>query len=131
MPPQQPIEMILTRQWASYLALPVWLMSASGHLLYYNEAAEPLIGRPFEEEDPLSIEGLAGEFEVTDPDGNHLDDTDVPITVALQQQRPVHMRVRIRARDQQSHLIDVTAFPVIGQTGELLGGVALFWEPES
>lgn len=131
MPPQQPIEMILTRQWASYLALPVWLMSASGQLLYYNEAAEPLLGRPFEEEDLLSTEGLAVEFEATDLDGRPLEDAEIPITAALDSARPVHRRLRIRGRDQQSRLLDVTAFPVIGQTGKLLGGVALFWEPES
>ena len=40
--PQQPIELILMRQLANYLSMPVFLVGADEILLYYNEAAEAL-----------------------------------------------------------------------------------------
>ena len=55
----EPIEIILLRQWASYLGLPVWIMDAEGSLIFYNEAAELLLGgRRFEESGAISVEDL-------------------------------------------------------------------------
>ena len=59
----EPIEIILLRQWASYLGLPVWIMDAEGSLIFYNEAAELLLGgRRFEESGAISVEDLSSLF---------------------------------------------------------------------
>ena len=47
--PQRAIELILMRQLASYLAMPIMLFDPAGHLLLYNEPAEPILGRRFDE----------------------------------------------------------------------------------
>jgi len=47
--PQQAIEVILMRQLASYLAMPIFLVDPSGDLLFYNEPAEALLGHRYEE----------------------------------------------------------------------------------
>ena len=39
--PQQEIEMILVRQLASYLAMPIFIVDPQGTLVFYNEPAEP------------------------------------------------------------------------------------------
>ena len=44
--PQQPIEMILLRQLAEHLAIPMWVIDGAGDLVFFNEAAEPTLGRP-------------------------------------------------------------------------------------
>ena len=36
---QQPIELILLRQWASYMAMPIWIADSDENVLYYNEPA--------------------------------------------------------------------------------------------
>ena len=46
---QQAIEMILTRQLASYLALPIFVVDPEGILVFYNEPAEPILSRRFDE----------------------------------------------------------------------------------
>ena len=124
----EPIEMILLRQWASYLALPVWVMDADGSLVFYNEAAEPVLGRQFEEFGPMSVAELGDAFRVRDEEGRDLDTEELPIAIALAHQRPAHKRVSFKAFDDEVRVIEITAFPVIGQAGGLLGAVAMFWE---
>jgi hypothetical protein len=43
------VELILMRQLASYLAMPIFLVDPDGNLLYYNEPAEYLLGRRYDE----------------------------------------------------------------------------------
>jgi PAS domain-containing protein len=124
----EPIELILLRQWASYLALPVWVVDATGALIYYNESAEPILGRRFEEAGPMSVDELSSIFVTTDETGAPLESADLPIAVAFLEQRPAHRRLRIRGLDGRWRLIEVTAFPVVGQAGRALGAVSMFWE---
>jgi hypothetical protein len=44
-----PIQIILTRQLAGYLSVPLFLVDPKGDLLFYNEPAEALLGRRFDE----------------------------------------------------------------------------------
>ena len=46
---QKAVELILMRQLASYLAVPIFLVDPDGNLLYYNEPAERLLGRRYDE----------------------------------------------------------------------------------
>ena len=54
-PPQKAVEIILTRQLASYLAMPVFLVDPAGNLLYYNEPAEALLGHRYDETGELPL----------------------------------------------------------------------------
>jgi PAS domain-containing protein len=45
--PQLEIEMILMRQLASYLAMPIFIVDPVGNLVFYNEPAESILGRRF------------------------------------------------------------------------------------
>ena len=44
---QHAIEVILMRQLASYLAMPILLVDPVGTLLFYNKPAEGLLGQHF------------------------------------------------------------------------------------
>ena len=44
-----PIQIILTRQLAGYLSVPLFLVDPEGDLLFYNEPAEAILGQRFEE----------------------------------------------------------------------------------
>ena len=41
---QKPLEIILMRQLASYLAMPIFLVDPRGDMLFYNERAEAILG---------------------------------------------------------------------------------------
>jgi len=129
MSPQQPIEIILLRQWASHMATPIWIAGTRGELLYYNEPAEGLLGKRFDEAGEMRLRDLPKIFETTTPDGKPIDENDLPLGKALRQRQPSHLRVRITALDGKSRLLDITAVPLIVQGGAYLGAMAMFWEP--
>ena len=51
-----PIQIILTRQLAGYLSVPTFLVDPNGTLLFYNEPAEVLLGRRFDETGAMPAE---------------------------------------------------------------------------
>jgi PAS domain-containing protein len=128
--PQQPLELILLRQLASYLAVPIWVADSEGNLIYYNESAEPVLGRRFDEAGEITLAELSGLFEIRDEAGEPLASENIPLGVALLQRHPAHGRLQMRGLDGAWRRIDVTAFPVEGQGGRMLGAAVLFWEIE-
>ena len=128
--PQQPVEIILLRQWASYVTTPVWIMGPDGNLLYYNEAAEPVLGRPFDEAGEMPGEWLASMFQTVAPDGSPLTADELPINIALTKRRPAHRPMKMKGLDGAWRMIEVTAFPIEGVGKRHLGAVAIFWESE-
>ena len=59
---QQPIELILFRQLATNLAVPVFLVDERGDLVFLNEAAGDLLGIRFDDVDQLPFERWATMF---------------------------------------------------------------------
>ncbi len=123
-----PIEIILLKQWASYIAVPMWIQDSEGNLIYYNEAAEGLLGRRFDDSGEIHVTQVADVFETTDLDGHPIPSEELPIAIALMQRMPAHLPVRFRAFDGPWREIEVTAIPVEGQEGRHLGVLAAFWE---
>lgn len=125
---QQEIEMILARQLASYLAVPIFLVDLEGTLLFYNEPAETILGRRFEETGRLPIGEWATIFEPTDDSGAPIQPQDLPLAFALDRDIPAHRRIHIRGLDDVDREIEISSFPIIGQAQRRLGGIAIFWE---
>ena len=125
---QKEIEVILTRQLASYLAMPIIIIDAAGTLLFYNEPAEVILGRRFEETGELSADEWAQLLVVTDEQGTPLAPETRPMLIALTEKRPVHCEIWGQGLDHVRKHVEITAFPLIGQAGRQLGAVAIFWE---
>jgi PAS domain-containing protein len=125
---QKDIELILLRQWASHLMLPIFLIGMDGELLFYNEPAEALLGMRFDEAGEMPLAKLATIFKSTNPDGSPIPSEELPIAVALMQRQPAHRVLRIEALDGESRTIEITAIPLTGQGGRDIGAVSFFWE---
>jgi PAS domain-containing protein len=127
---QQPVELILARQLASYLSVPVLVVDAKGVVVFYNEPAERILGVRFEETGRLDSDEVARLVELSDDPAADPDDTDArPLMHALQQRRPAHSRRWLLRRGDRVRLqVELTAFPLIGGEDRLLGAVAMFWE---
>jgi PAS domain-containing protein len=125
---QKELELILTRQLAEGLAMPVFLVDAAGTMLFYNPPAEKLLGRRFEETGELPVNDWATLFAPTDAEGRVLAAEKLPLVKALDTRRPAHLDFWIRGLDQVARHIEVTALPLIGQGDRFLGAVAIFWE---
>ena len=125
---QKEIEIILLRQWASHMSLPIWVAGINGDLLYYNEPAEELLGVRFDEAGVMPLAQLAEKFQITAEDGTPIDAAEIPLAVALQQGRPSHVRLRYCGLDGAWRDVELTAFPFEGEGRKRLGAVAIWWE---
>jgi PAS domain-containing protein len=127
---QQEIEVILFRQLASCLAMPILLVDPAGTLIYYNEPAEVLLGQRFEETGAMPVNEWAKSFHPTDRDGAPLAGGRLPLVRALTRHRAEHSELWIQGMDGVRRHLSVTSLPLDGQAGRRLGAVALFWENE-
>jgi hypothetical protein len=128
---QKDIELILLKQWASYLTLPIFLAGEDGLLLYYNEPAEAILGMRFDEAGEMPLERLSTIFQTTAEDGSPLDSDELPIGIALRERQPAHRRLRIQALDGVARIIEATALPLEGAGDRHLGALVVFWEARS
>ena len=124
---QRPIELILLRQLASYLDMPIFVVDTQGRLVYYNEPAEPLLGVRFDEVGTMEMADWLAAFRPGEPSGAMLPTDDVPLVVALRERRPVHSKLSISGLDGMRRQIGATAIPLSGQDGNFIGALAIFW----
>ena len=67
--------------------------------------------------------------ELTDDPAAKPGDAGAPLGIALGERRPAYaQRLMLRRSDRVRLQIEVTAFPLIGQEGKVLGAVVMFWE---
>jgi hypothetical protein len=125
---QQPVELILFRQLAGYLSMPVFIVGPDESLAYYNEAAEPFVGRPFSQVGTIMLDDINTMFQVTDEQGVPVPPDQLPLTIAVREHRPVYTRLKGKGIDGVPHHIELTALPLQGQGGRWLGAAAIFWE---
>jgi PAS domain-containing protein len=123
-----PIQIILARQLAGYLSVPVFLVDPNGTLLFYNEPAEDLLGRRFDETGAMPAAEWSTVFAPLDNDGQPMPPDKLPLMIAMHKQRPACERFFIRGLDGVQRHVEVAAIPIHGVQGEFLGAAALFWE---
>jgi PAS domain-containing protein len=128
---QQPLQLILMRELADVLGTPMFVVDGAGGLVFYNEPAEKLLGRRFEETGPMPAEEWSTVFGPLSDEGEPMPPTDLPLVVALRDGQAAHETFSIRGLDGTVRRVATTAIPLIDSHGALLGAAALFWEAES
>lgn len=128
---QKEIELILARQLASHLAMPIFIVDPPGNLIYYNEPAELILGRRFEETGEMPVGVWSTIYKATDENGEPLPPDSLPLVIALTQHCPAHRAMWIEGLDGVRRRIEVTAFPIDGQAERSLGALAIFWETKT
>jgi PAS domain-containing protein len=123
-----PIEILLLKQVAGYLAMPVFLIDKDGALEYYNEPAEELLGQRYEETGQIPLDVWGKIWAPTDMDGRLLAPHELPVAVAGRERRPVLGTVTIRRPDGSDRVLTITALPLEAADGSQLGAFAIFWE---
>jgi PAS domain-containing protein len=123
-----PIQIILTRQLAGYLSVPLFLVDQKGNLLFYNEPAEVILGRRFDETGAMPAEVWSSAFAPEDSDGNPIPPEDLPLMITITKQRPAYRCFFIRGLDGTVRQVEVATIPITGLQAEFLGAAALFWE---
>ena len=108
--------------------MPIVLFGPTGDVLFYNEPAESLLGLRFQETGPLKAGDTERRIHLTDERGGEIPRGERPSAVALGQQRPAHARMWLTGAEGARREVEVTAFPLLGQAGGLLGAAVMFWE---
>jgi PAS domain-containing protein len=129
-PQQHNLLLILAREMASNLATPMFVVDTQGVLVFYNEAAELLLGQSFADTGPIGPDEWGGiMFHPEDLEGNAITVNDLPLVHTMRYRRPEHARFRITGLDGVKRTIEATSFPLFASTEELAGAVSVFWEP--
>ena len=125
---QRDIEIILSRHLAEHLTIPVFIVDPQGDLLFYNEPAVIILGYRFDETGPMPASEWSTIFQPVDHTGDPLLPEELPLVIATMKRHPANRRFWIKGMDDTLRQIDVTAFPLVGQSERLIGAVAMFWE---
>jgi len=128
---QQPVELILFRQLATSLAVPIFLVDEHGNLAFLNEAAERLLGLRFDDMDDMSFDVWTTAFQPRTRDGTAMPAQSLPLVRAVNDRRPAHGPIVITGADGIDRTLEVTAFPLEAGRGRLIGAVAMFWEADA
>jgi PAS domain-containing protein len=124
---QKHLVLILARELASNLATPTLIADEQGDLVYYNEAADEVVGRPFSEAGEMPIDEWTSSFSPRTSDEEALPPERRPARIALDERRPAHERFWITSRDGTDREVAVTAFPLFAHADEFVGIMAIFW----
>ena len=124
--------LILARELASNLATPTLITDEHGRLVFFNEAAEVVIGRPFGEIDELPYEEWIAPFapRTLEPDPEPMPFEERPVGIALRERRPDHERFLITSADGVDRPVSVTAIPLFAHADEFVGVMSIFWRDE-
>jgi len=123
---QKPVELILARGLMSNLTTPAFLVDLEGTLVFFNDAASEVLGLRYEDAGPLELQEWGTRFLPVTDDGRSISIDDLPLTRALRDGRPGHLRFRIRSATGEERDIEVSAFPIVGNAG-MRGAMAIFW----
>jgi len=125
--PQKPLELILARNLLTSVTTPAFLVAKDGTLLFYNEGAGALIGRPFEDTGQLGLEEWTRRFGPFDENEEPLSFENLPLTRALSEGRPAHDEFSVRSADGVMHKIAASAMPIVGTGTGASGVMVIFW----
>jgi len=123
---QKHLVLILAREFASNLATPTAIADDQGTVVFYNEAAEEVVGTPFAETSELSLDDWSMRFNPRIESGP-VPPGQLAGQVALKERRAVHERYRVTSVDEVERDVAVTAFPLFAQGEEFVGIVVIFW----
>jgi PAS domain-containing protein len=124
---QKQLVLILARAFVSNLATPALVADARGFLVFYNEAAEGVIGKRFPETGERPLDEWIADFEPRTAASEPLPPQRRPARIALDEQRPSHLQYVVTSADGVDREIEVTAFPLFAHTDEFVGIVSIFW----
>lgn len=125
------IEIILSRQLAETLAIPVFIIDPDGTLLFYNEPAEKILGKKYKDTGEMKVEVWSTIFNPLDENGIPLHPDDLPLVKTLKTRFPAQGSFWIENLKNKRYKISVTSIPLQGRAERFLGAVAIFWNSNS
>ncbi len=126
--PAYEIEIILSRQLADCLSIPVFITDTNGNLIFYNMPAEEVLGNRFEETGEMPVEVWSVIFKPIDEFDKPIPPEESPLVKTLNDFLPYHKSFWIKSLQGQTEKIALTSYPIINRENKFLGAVAMFWK---
>lgn len=124
---QKHLVLILAREFASNLSTPTLVADARGYVVFYNEAAEAVLGRRFAEVGEMTLDDWLTGFDARSLAAEPIRPETRPARIAFDEHRASHLRYLVTSIDGFEREIEVTAFPLFAHTEEFVGIVVIFW----
>lgn len=120
--PNQEIEFILARQLSEYLSSPIAIVDHNGRMIYYNESAEFILGKKFNE---------SGEIESREWDERFYDESrttmikmlDLPFLKVLSGRAIIEGEYWMRSFEEMDQKVRVICIPLVGMAQRELGAI--------
>jgi len=125
---QKDVVLILARELASNIATPMLVLDETGNLVFFNEAAERIMGTSFESVGEQSPDEYDALWSTTDADGKEISLRHGPMAHVVSDHTPAHRVIRVRGVDGAWHLIETTVYPLFASASRFVGAVGVFWE---
>jgi PAS domain-containing protein len=122
---EQPLELILGRNLISIISIAALLVDADGRIAFFNEAAEEVIGAPFEEIGVLEQDEWSARYGPFGSDGKPVPPDELPVAIAVRESRPAYGHYLVRAETGMLE-IEIGALPLSGPAG-YHGAIVVFW----
>lgn len=129
-PAQRNLILILARSFAAQLATAVYLFDAEGTIIYYNEAAERLSGRPFIEGAGMTADEWMSRGHPLDEEGHEVPFESLPLGTTMLKREPAHGVTKFRTANGDYHRFENVTFPLFAHTEDFVGVVAIVWPLE-
>lgn len=124
---QNHVELILARKLAEGLVVPALLVDGRGDTLYFNEPAEFVFGRSFDDIDSLPFEERTQTLAPLTADGAPIPPESLPGMQAMLTHKPVYAAFYIHGLDGVLRPIEATAIPLESAGGDLVGALVFLW----
>ncbi|MGB5359330.1 PAS domain-containing protein [Eudoraea sp.] len=122
------IEIILSRQLADCLSVPVFIVDPEGTLIFYNEPAEKILGKRFQDTGEMRVGDWGNAFHPHDKNGKAIPPDELPLVSTIKSHVPAHKTFWIKSLEGKSFKISVTSIPIVGRSKEFSGALAIFWD---
>ena len=123
-------ELLIAKELADACDVPMCLVAADGNAVHYNQAAHTTLWGYRDAAVGLTAAELGARMAFTNIEGTPISYEQLPLVIAIQRGRPAHRWLTVELEGVRLRL-EVTAFPLKGTDGELVGAMALFWPEDT
>jgi hypothetical protein len=119
---------ILVKQLADSVYIPIFVVAPNGIVTFFNEPAELIIEKRFEETGPIDLQKWCSLLDPRDSKGNKIPLEQLPISITLEKHIPDNNDFWIKKRGEENSHVYITCFPIIDKSNVFIGAICMFWE---
>lgn len=124
--PNQPIEFILARQLAEYLITPISIVDENGNTIYYNEPAEHILGKKYNEAGDIEFRAWENRFYPVDDKSSPIPLLDVPFINTASNRKIVEGEYWMRNLEEIEQKVMIICIPLVSMGHRELGTLVYF-----